>query len=692
MLLLLQRNATGDLSRAEALLAALEKGDAEHMARLRQQQEQHSLTLARDVRFLQWKEAEAATASLVQSRAVVWERYRHYKRILGGDIDAVKTVDVERNVLTEEGFDGAYQELVTRHAAPLEPEAYRKETTVGGVMEFAGNAVVGVFGGELRDNLPLNKNEDAELNIYLPTSDIFSTVSSVIALAAPLLSMIPQFNAEAQPLGVGVSTGFGGVQLSKSTHAVAEINKMTADFFRSGADRAARLSGYYRRAEDYVLQANLATSELEQYGRQIVSSLLREQILKREYDNHLAQIEEVEAQGAFLSDKFTNEELYGWMQGELSKTYYDCYKLAFDLAKRAEQTLKHELMRPELDGLNPIKFGYWDSGRKGLLAGETLSLDLHRLETAYLEHNRREYEMTRHVSLARLDPLALLRLKAEGSCEVTIPEWLFDMDSPGQYMRRLKTVALSIPCVAGPYTGVHCKLSLVRSSIRVSSLAEDQYAYARGEEDGRFRDFAGAIQSIVTSNAQNDAGLFELNLHDERYLPFEGAGAISTWRIELPNETPQFDFETISDLVLHLRYTAREAGHLRAAASAGVTDVLGSPSTLFQLFCLNYDFGNAWTKFTDAASDAKRELSLAIDQDRFPYWVKRLGMDDMIVGTFAVVDQDKRRLAVAPTTLDFAGDANAGWTATVDLNSPVFGFLKKYRTTNVYLAVTYKAS
>ncbi|MFN2169243.1 MAG: toxin, partial [Anaerolineae bacterium] len=200
-----------------ALLAALEKGDAEHMARLRQQQEQHSLTLARDVRFLQWKEAEAATASLVQSRAVVWERYRHYKRILGGDIDAVKTVDVERNVLTEEGFDGAYQELVKRHAAPLEPEAYRKETTVGGVMEFAGNAVVGVFGGELRDNLPLNKNEDAELNIYLPTSDIFSTVSSVIALAAPLLSMIPQFNAEAQPLGVGVSTGFGGVQLSKST-------------------------------------------------------------------------------------------------------------------------------------------------------------------------------------------------------------------------------------------------------------------------------------------------------------------------------------------------------------------------------------------------------------------------------------------------------------------------------------------
>src|SRR4029450_1343886 len=144
------------------------------------------------------------------------------------------------------------------------------------------------------------------------------------------------------------------------------------------------------------------------------------------------------AQEAFLREKFPNEELYAWMQGELSRTYFDCYKLAFDVAKRAEQTLKYELMRSEFDQLFVIKFGYWDSARQGLLAGDTLALDLKRLEMAYLEQNRRDYEITRHVSLARLDPLALLRLKATGSCEVTIPEWLFDMGSPGQYMRRVE--------------------------------------------------------------------------------------------------------------------------------------------------------------------------------------------------------------------------------------------------------------
>ncbi|MDM5181688.1 hypothetical protein PO883_31405 [Massilia sp. DJPM01] len=137
------------------------------------------------------------------------------------------------------------------------------------------------------------------------------------------------------------------------------------------------------------------------------------------------------------------------------------------LVKRAEQTLKYEVLRSEFDQLNLVQFGYWDSGRKGLLAGESLYLDLRRLEMAYLEQNRREYEMTRHVSLARLDPLALLKLKAIGVCEVSIPVWLFDADSPGQYMRRLKTVALSVPCITGPYTGVHCKLALLRSSVRI---------------------------------------------------------------------------------------------------------------------------------------------------------------------------------------------------------------------------------
>ena len=675
-----------------SLLSALEKGDAEHIGVLRQEHELNALKLARDVRFLQWKEAESATASVLASRATVWERFRHYKRILGvadADIDAVKALDLTRNPLTEDTFASVYAELVDRYTKTLAREAYRKETSVGGLMEFAGNAVVSALGGQLGQTLPLNKNENAELNIFLPTSDVFSAAAMVMNVAAPILALIPQFDAHATPLGVGGKVGFGGVELSTAAKYGAQGAEMISNAFKSSAERASRLAGYYRRAEDYVLQANIATSELEQYGRQVIGALLREQILRREYDNHVKQIDDSQAQDDFLHDKFTNEELYIWMQGELSRTYFDCYKFAFDVAKRAEQTLKYELMRDEFDQLNLIKFGYWDSGRKGLLAGETLYLDLRRLEMVYLEQNRREYELTRHVSLARLDPLALLKLKATGACEVSIPEWLFDMDSPGQYMRRLKTVALSIPCVTGPYTAVHCKLSLLRSSIRVSSVSSDPYIRSTAADDGRFRDFAGAIQSIVTSSAQNDSGLFEVNLRDERYLPFEGAGAISSWRIEMPNDVPQFDYESISDVVFHLRYSAREAGNLSAAASDAVKAVLQDTHTLQQMFCLNYDFGDGWYLFGAAVSDATRQITLKVGPDQFPYWVKRLGIDDAITATFAAIDWSKNKLTLAPVALPFTGNAATGWTLVVDNTSPVFAFLKAHRTGKVYMAVSY---
>jgi Tc toxin complex TcA C-terminal TcB-binding domain len=46
-----------------------------------------------------------------------------------------------------------------------------------------------------------------------------------------------------------------------------------------------------------------------------------------------------------------------------------------------------------------------------------------------------------------------------GSCVVNIPEELFDLDGPGHYFRRIKSVSVTIPCVTGPYAGVTCTLA-----------------------------------------------------------------------------------------------------------------------------------------------------------------------------------------------------------------------------------------
>ena len=126
-------------------------------------------------------------------------------------------------------------------------------------------------------------------------------------------------------------------------------------------------------------------------------------------------------------------------------------------------------------------------------------------------------------------------------------------------MRRIKGVSLTIPCVTGPYSSVNCTLTLLKSRTRVSASA-GTYAKDMINENSHVVTNFSASESIATSTAQNDSGLFEFNFLDERYLPFEGSGAVSMWRIELPKDFHQFDYGTIADVVLHLRYTARSGG------------------------------------------------------------------------------------------------------------------------------------
>ncbi len=80
---------------------------------------------------------------------------------------------------------------------------------------------------------------------------------------------------------------------------------------------AARTAGYQRRADEWMLQANLAARELMQIGRQILASLIAEQVAHHEYQTVKTQVQQAQDVQAFLQTKFTSEVFYGWMQGEL---------------------------------------------------------------------------------------------------------------------------------------------------------------------------------------------------------------------------------------------------------------------------------------------------------------------------------------------------------------------------------------
>jgi Tc toxin complex TcA C-terminal TcB-binding domain len=609
-----------------ALLSAIEKGEGERLAILRQSHEIKIQQMQQDVRFLQWKQAQESTKLLLTSRATALERLHYYQRLLGlpADPNAPKDVETDRRELTEENFEAAYSSLVDRYTKPVSLQSFpsfklAEKSSAGSISGYSGNGKV-----------YLSENENTELNENLPNARDLRSTASRFNLIASMLNFIPDGGVHGHYMGIGVSKEItGGQKLLIGGKIVAENFQIDAAKEQDQAGMASRYASYERRADEWLLQYNLAAHELMQIGRQILTSLISEQIARHEYENTKQQIENAQEVDRFLHEKFTNEELYTWMQGEISRLYYEYYRFAFDTARKAEQTMKRELMRPEVDATTYIKFNYWDGGRKGLLSGEALYLDLKRMEMAYHENNKREYELTKHISLLQVSPLALLQLRTTGSCTVSLPEEVFDMDGPGHYFRRIKTVAVSIPCVAGSYTSINCTLTMLKSSIRTKPLLGDDYQRS-GSEDDRFNDSFGSLQTIVTSTGQNDSGLFETNLRDERYLPFENAGVISEWKLQLPanpskGEPCQFDYDTISDAIFHIRYTAREAGgSLKSGAIANLTDRIKNAQTAgsVRLFSIRHEFPTEWAKFQNAKveGDAPAELTLSLRSEHYPFW------------------------------------------------------------------------
>jgi Tc toxin complex TcA C-terminal TcB-binding domain len=599
-----------------ALLSALEKGDGEHLALIRQRHEVQIQQMAQEVRFLQWKSAQEATTSLLTNRATALERLHYYQRVLGlpADPNAADTLTLDHSELTEENFDDAYGALVGQYDKQLTLQKLPDLKITGDTSPAQQSGASG------QGRMYLNTSEDAELNEHLPTARDTRLAASVSDAVAAVLTFIPDFDIKLAFWGMGgASRIFGGAKLHDATKGAADILRMISAYEQDQAGMASRTAGHERRADDWMLQYNLAAHELMQIGRQILTSLIAEQIAHHEYLNIQQQIANAQEVDQFLHDKFTNEELYLWMQGEISRLYYEYYRFAFDTARKAERTMKQELMRPELDAQDFVKFNYWDGGRKGLLSGEALHLDVKRMEMAYHDNNKRELELTRHVSLRQLNPLALLTLKATGTCQVKIPEWLYDRDCPGHYMRRIKSVAVSLPSVVGPYTSVHCTLSLLKSSLRKSPIPKDGEYARQGSEDDRFVDYIGAVQSIVTSGGNNDSGMFETNLRDERFLPFEGAGAESAWKLELPKDYRAFDYSTISDVILHIRYTARQ-GVDPTKVKAALDELFqqANQSNLALLFSLRHDFPTEWAAFVNGTGD----FTATIRKDYFPYFTQ----------------------------------------------------------------------
>jgi Tc toxin complex TcA C-terminal TcB-binding domain/Neuraminidase-like domain/Salmonella virulence plasmid 28.1kDa A protein len=575
-----------------AMLSAIEKRDAEYLAQLRSSNEINLLKLVRDVRTLQITEAERNIEALRTSRKSLESRYTQHQRLLG-----------KKDI-----------------ALPKEQESTGEESMLGRVDDgTSGLSHLGLIDAE-------NKHiEDMDFAYgWTVAGGITKGVAGATHMSASIVRAAMASTADAGKVPAEILTAVG-----TGLSTVGDMFDLVSRGWQHSANRQSILGGHLRRRDEWAFQSNQILKELQQIDKQILANQIRIDITKTELSNHLEQIEQAKAVDEVMRSKFSNVQLYEWMKTELSKLYFNAYRMALDMARKAERAAARELgVKP----LNILGNGHWDSLRDGLLAGERLHQDLKRLEVTYLDQNRREYEMTKHISLRRLKPEALMELRIKNSttgrcrCEFDIPEWLLDLDTPGHYLRRIKSVSVTIPSVTGPYTSVSCKLTLLKSMVRHERSLKERNRYLRLDpaDDDRFTDYFGASEAIVTSTSNGDSGLFETQLRDERFLPFEGSGMISTWRLELPDTYPQFDYSTISDVVLSIRYTARDGGDsLREAATDSIATLMQvpqppetTPLRFPVVLSCRSDFPTEW-----ARAGTTSDLKIPFTRNLLPYWM-----------------------------------------------------------------------
>lgn len=423
----------------------------------------------------------------------------------------------------------------------------------------------------------------------LETAMVLNVSAGVLRTAASVGYALPN-------VGSPFAMTYGGSQIGSAVNAASgalEVGSLVSSYL---ANRSLTMAGYMRRAQDWDLQAMLAGYDVTQIASQIAAADAQRTVAEQDLAVHLRTLEQSREVELFVKDKFTNQELFAWMAGRISAVYFQTYALAFELARSAQRAFQYELSTDQTF----VNFGYWDGARQGLLAGEGLMLALNQMEKSYLDANVRTLEIERTVSLGQLNPKALLDLRRDGVCAFELSERLYDYDFPGHYRRKIKSVSVSIPAIVGPYQNVKATLTQLSNHVvqrpdvsAVNFLLGGDTSTLPGP--GALRSNWRVNQQIALSRGANDAGLFQLSLDDDRYLPFEGTGAVSTWRLEIPKATNRLNLSSIADVAVTVAYTAHDGGRLFRAQVTSLASL--RPYYGSQLVAFNQLYSQNWFAF-----------------------------------------------------------------------------------------------
>ncbi|CAK7218945.1 hypothetical protein SEUCBS140593_003726 [Sporothrix eucalyptigena] len=581
-------------SMSDAYMVIKEKKDAEALAALRSRQDLAMQTVALRGKQLALDDMAKNMEVLELNRKSQVMRLNYYLALTGEPSSKIP----------KPGGGGAWKEIEQSIAPPTNDELVMSP----------------------EESMEMAKNDEAQAIGHVATA-IENTCSILMAL--------PEIEVQAQPMGVGASTQMDPKKVADGMMLVASVIQQAAGVCNFEAGRAARKGQLIKQLQDRRLQANQAGYDIMATDKSIESQRIKMQMAELDIAVAKQQIDDLTEMDEHLRNKYTNEALYAWMDASARRLLYRTYLLAIDAAKGAEKAFLFErpslstTTSPESSSPPPlIQTSYWDDARDGAFAAQNLYHDLKRIESLHLKAKPHDFEIKKSISLRQIDPWALLRFQDTGRTEFLLPEVLFDYDFPGHYCRRIRSLSVTIPSVVGPYTSVACTLRLLEHGYRMrqrQSGAAGYYPAGSLNADLRYHTDKVPLSAVALSSGFQDNGAFEMEFGGgERYGPFEGAGVVSRWSLELPPaKTRQFDYRTISDVVVHLSYTALDGGAAwRTEAEEAVTRFQESADSKMHVALFDLRDGLTTLTSTAGAGDAAPRVTVANVVSQLPFWTR----------------------------------------------------------------------
>lgn len=357
----------------------------------------------------------------------------------------------------------------------------------------------------------------------------------------------------------------GGHRLEGVFQAPMHLLQAVATASHGAGEAIGLYEQYRRRAVEWAQALDQSKLEAKQIEAQLAVYEAQHKATQLQLRQAQTALEQAKATHDFLlsSNRFSKSQTYDWLNSKFASFYYTAYTTAQSLCQAAEACWQYEMgdYRQTF-----IQAGAWNSSYRGLGAGEQLKTSLQQMHREYLQNNKRELEIRKTVSLRNLkakDSTSTInkewdgtggfhsQLKA-GTCTFELTQPMFDDDYQGQnhYLRRIRSISVSLPNVRGPYEDICAVLEQTYSKVEMSATKG-----ANPKDDLR------PHQQIALSTGLDDNGLFQLNFQDERYLPFEFSGVVSKWTLTFPNPEAQKGLlENLNDVIIHILYTARRGG------------------------------------------------------------------------------------------------------------------------------------